>query len=194
MAGIFGRVVGGGIEIAGTGLYWVSRGFSQTARGAFWLVGKHLDMMDALKNPGRSGCEHGEIDAENLPDQMLGEKFEPIALALKYSQSAYEARLLPLAEIVRIDGQARIIAQAMVNILPSVGGSAIETRAAEAARTYLEASDLFLKYHCSGKDKWKKRAEAYLADAEEQRQLLRGLLSGPAAEGVVETSVECETK
>lgn len=194
MAGIFGRVIGGGIEIAGTGLYWMSRGFSQTARGAFWLVGRHLDMMDALKNPGRSGCEHEAIEGEHLSDLAFAEKFEPIALALRYSQAAYEARLLPLAEIVRIDGQAHIIAQAMLNILPSSRGTDIETRAAEAARAYLEASDLFLKYHCSGKEKWKKRAEAYLADAEEQGKLVRGLLSGPAIEDAVESAVESEAK
>ncbi len=176
--------MGGGIELAGSTLFLMSRVLSRAARMTFWMAGRQVDMINTvidLQMPSFRRNTRGVIDVEIEPsetpkDEEVLAQFTPIELAFKYSAAAYEQQTLPLMEVVKIDTQAQLMSKAIVNVLQGTGCLMHKGRAVNAAKTYLEACTNHFKYHQTGNERYKKKALKYLADAQEYRRDLAGAL------------------
>lgn len=148
---IFGRVIGRGIELSGGALLLLSKGLARFARGVFWISGKHVDMVETLKELKQKKV----VDAEEIPllsegensMHMIVEKLSSVERALSYSQSVYENDILPKDEILKIDTQALIMAKAIRNIMDRTKDLQLKNEGIKVAEAFIKASKHFIKYH-----------------------------------------------
>lgn len=187
--GIFGRIIGKGIELTGSGIFVISKLFARIATSLFWLAGKHVDMVDTVKEMRQKKIIDGDsilmktsekaeiVEGRKTPalptdpELMLSklvERVRSIESALVYAQSAYKNKVLPLKEICKIDNQAIFMAKAIREYAKQLTDSQIKSTGIKKAEVFLNASTLFLKYHHTGIEKFCEKAERYLAEAKEK--------------------------
>ncbi|MFC1522235.1 hypothetical protein ACFL6Y_07480 [Elusimicrobiota bacterium] len=169
----------------------LSKVLSHSARYFFFLAGKHVDMVTTIKGLKliRSDAISTDGDDYMPPDNATGPRsrsngdgvsrhFEPIMLAISYSQAAYDQQMLPKEEVLKIDKQAQVMAKALGNVLEAKGGAILKSDATKTADEYFKACSLHAKYHQSGKEKHKMEAMLHLARADDRRCALENECAG----------------
>lgn len=193
---IFGRVIGRGIEFSGGVILFLSKGIARFTRGIFWFVGKHMDMVDTLKErkplPHRRVIDVGETPrldkAEHFESlEEIMDRLTPIEQALNYSQLVYENDILPKEEILRIDNQALIMAKAIRNLMNRVKDPQLKKEGIKIMEMFLKISSLSLKYHKTSDKRIGRKSRELLAEVGKVksclvRNFLESSLRRPAEE------------
>lgn len=166
MIGIFGRVIGKTIEGVGYGFLFGSKALSRVTSMFFGISGMHVDMVQTIKEMGNENEAQErnsmfEIEEEReLPalesdtiyteSEKVSRQFEMIKLALHYSQTVYNERMLPLRQILIIDKQALIMAKATRIYISKNGDAQFKQENGKTAEAYERICTLFVKYHRTG--------------------------------------------
>ena len=179
-----GRVVGKSIEAVGVGLLFGARTLSVITKGLFSIGGKQIDMMDTLKEIAHEKTEPTDAFIEDAHYTVIEQPCEPsipsndggtvgretelVELALSYSSKAYAERMLPLAEILRVDHQALIMAKAIQKYEKKLESFELKKELNRKTSAMVEICVLFQKYHRSGNEQCRKDAQRLLEELKER--------------------------
>lgn len=168
MINIIGQVAGKGIEMVGIGLLFGARAVAMVTRGVFFVGGKNVDMVETIRDMKSAREIDGEIrllENQSAVTMPLGEEvplateqdkiarvFRLVRLALEYSTRAYNEKMLPIEQIVLVDRQAIIMANAIEQYLRKNGDVQLKKEYCGRAKSLAQASSLFMKYHRSGNE------------------------------------------
>lgn len=180
MINIIGRVAGTGIEAVGTGLRFGAKAIAGITRGAFFVFGKNVDMIETLKDMRNAREISGNIrplEVQSTVTMPLGREAVPTAegdtiervlslirLALEYSTRAYNEKMLPIEQIVLVDRQAQIMSNAIEQYLRKQGDFEVKKIYGGKVESLVLASSLFMKYHRSGNEQLCRDAERMLKE------------------------------
>jgi hypothetical protein len=176
-----GHVVGKGIELAGVGVLYGAKTLSMVTRGLFFMGGKHVDMVDTLKemaygnreNPADARIEEAEYtvigaSAGLIPsireNGKIERQYDLIRLALVYGNRAYSERMLPLEEVLRVDRQAQLMAKAIQQYLKKHSDTHLKKEYSRKASEIVQVCTLFEKYHSTGNEQYRNEAERILGE------------------------------
>lgn len=171
-----GHVVGKGIELVGVGLLYGSKALSMATKGLFFMGGKHVDMVDTLKEmayekrdvlpgPGIEDAQYSVVETSDEPvpsiheNEKLEREYDLIRLALEYSNRAYAERMLPVEEVLRVDRQALLMAKAIQQYLKKHTDAQLKKEYNRKTVEIVQACTLFEKYHATGNEQYRKEAE-----------------------------------
>ena len=173
---IFGKVVAKGVDYSGRTVFLLSKGMANLARGIFWVAGKHVDMVTTIKEIRR----HDAIEAEVVDEKpavismdefaAIPEKIAPIQQALEYAESAFANSTLPKEEILKIDTQGLLMAQAIKNVIEQIQPPALKSEGKKTAEAFIKACSMFIEYHQSGSERHKIKAGKLLEAALESKE------------------------
>jgi len=178
---IIGQVAGKGIEMIGVGLLYGTKALSVVTRGVFFMGGKNVDMVETLRDMSAGGefkndvrllpdhatvtMPHEDIASPGMDDDKIGRAFSLVRLAIEYGTRAYDERMLPIEEIVVVDKQATIMANAIKQYLRKSDNFRFKNEFINKAELFVQASSLFMKYHRTGNELFRNDAEGLIEEA-----------------------------